>query len=423
MEHHNYPKLLFYAFIIALTIFAIIWLKAYTFPGFTLIYLYTIFITTFMFSRVLGSFFYESPNTEVTKEKLNYNPTISFVIPCKNEQEVIYKTITTCFNTHYDRRKIEVIAINDGSTDKTLSEMLRAKREYKNMKITIVNWKKNKGKREGMVAGFRRAIGEIVIQLDSDSFVAPEAIKEVVMPFVDENIAAVVGHTEPSNKDENFITRMQTPYYFMSFRALKASESIFNMVFCCSGCFSAYRKSYVLPVLDEWRKETFLGKTITFGDDRALTNQMLRKGYKAIYCFDAKAYTIVPNKIKQFLKQQVRWKKGWFINSIKALSFVMKRDLFVSLTYFIPLIILTLLTPFIAFKALILNPLVFGVTPFFYIVGILLVSFLLYIHYKTYSDEKHGLYMFLWSIFNMTFFSYILLYALYDLRNMRWGTR
>ncbi len=346
---------------------------------------------------------------------------MTFVIPCKNEQEVIYKTITTCFNTYYDQSKIEVIAINDGSTDNTLSEMQRAKKHYKN--ITIVNFKVNKGKREGMAEGFKRAKGEIVIQLDSDSFTEPEALKRIVMPFVDKNIAAVVGHTEPSNKDENFLTKMQTPYYFMSFRALKASESIFNMVFCCSGCFSAYRKSYVLPIIEEWRKETFLGKVITFGDDRALTNQMLRLGYKAVYCFDAKACTVVPNTFKQFFKQQVRWKKGWFINSIKALRFVIKRDAFVSLTYFIPLIILTLLTPFIAFKALILNPFFLGIMPFFYIAGILLVSFLLYLHYKIYSGEHHGGYMFLWSIFNMTLFSYILLYALYDLRNMKWGTR
>lgn len=219
------------------------------------------------------------------------------------------------------------------------------------------------------------------------------------------------------------MTRMQTAYYFMSFRALKATESIFHMVFCCSGCFSAYRRAYVLPILDEWLHETFLGKTVSFGDDRALTNQMLKNGYKAVYCDDALAYTKVPEKFRTFFKQQVRWKKGWFINSIKALRFVLKKDFFVAVTYFIPLIIFTLLTPFIAFRALILTPVLQQEFPLLYIVGILLVSLLLYAHYELHTEEKYGAYMLLWSILNMTLFSYILIYALFDLRNMQWGTR
>ncbi len=422
MEHHSYPKLVLYAFLIAFNIYLIIWLKAYTYPGVDVIYIYTILITTFMFSRVLGSFFYESPS--IKYQDNNYEPTVSFVIPCKNEQGAICNTITKCFEVDYDKRKIEVIAINDGSTDNTLSEMLRAKSDSRGMNIKIVDWKKNLGKRQGMNAGFRLAKGEIVVQLDSDSYVASDSLRKIVAPFIEKKIAAAVGHTEPSNKNENLITKIQTPYYFMSFRALKATESIFDMVFCCSGCFSAYRKSYVLPVLDNWLKEKFLGKLVTYGDDRALTNQMLKKGYKAIYCYDAKAYTVVPNNIKQFLKQQVRWKKGWFINSVKALKFILKRDKFVALSYFIPLILLTLVTPLIVIKALVINPIFLGIAPYYYIFGIMLVSSLLYLHYKIYSeDRRYGGYMFIWSILNMTMLSYILIYALYDLRNMNWGTR
>ena len=81
------------------------------------------------------------------------------------------------------------------------------------------------------------------------------------------------------------------------------------------------------------------------------------------------------------------------------------------------------LTPFIAFKALVVNPLFLGISPLFYIAGVLLVAMLLTIHYNIYSDDKYGKYMILWGILNMTIFSYIFIYALYDLRNMKWGTR
>ena len=84
---------------------------------------------------------------------------------------------------------------------------------------------------------------------------------------------------------------------------------------------------------------------------------------------------------------------------------------------------ITMITPFIAFKALALNPLVFGVSPWSYVMGILIVSILLYTHYNLYSGGKHGKYMLLWSLLNMTVLSYIMVYALFDIRNMGWGTR
>src|SRR3989344_5184881 len=417
-----------YLAIFIFVIFLIISLKIYTFSGWGIIFLYSIFITTFMFSRVIGSFLYKPYEKRgVAKGKLNliknYRPLVTFVVPCKNEDKSIYRTIASCVYVDYPREKIEVIAINDGSTDNTLNEMHRAKEDFPDYDIKIINFKKNKGKRHGMEYGFRHAGGEIIIQLDSDSFPLRNAVKEIIKPFVDKRVGATVGHTDPDNPDVNILTRMQNAYYFMSFRALKATESLFDMVFCCSGCFAAYRKSYVLPILDKWLDEKFLGKTVTFGDDRALTNWIIRQGYKTIYVAEAKATTIVPETLKVFLKQQVRWKKGWFINSIRIAPVVIKKDKFVAFTYFLPLIALTLITPFIAFKALILNPLVFGISPTFYIVGIMLVAILMFMHYNFFDGGKYGKYMIAWGVLNMTLLSYVLVYALYDLRNMGWGTR
>ncbi|MFZ5955325.1 MAG: glycosyltransferase family 2 protein [Nanoarchaeota archaeon] len=420
MEKYSYAKILIYSFFIALSIYLIILVKATGFSKIDAIYVYSILITTFMFSRVMGSIFYESP------ELNEFRPYVTFIIPCKNEEKAIYQTIKKCFEVDYDLNLIEVIAINDGSSDDTLKEMERAKRDLHGRDIFIINWEKNRGKRHGMVEGFRLARGEICIQLDSDSYLDKDALKLIVAPFVDFKIGAVVGHTLPSNKDENLLTKMQTAYYFMSFRALKSTESIFDKVFCCSGCFSAYKKSYVIPVLDSFLAEKFFGRPIVFGDDRALTNLILRQGYKTIYHDKAKAFTIVPNNLKSFLKQQVRWKKGWLINSLRISDFIVKDDPYVAFTYFIPLIVLTLLTPFIVIKALVINPIFFGIIPILYLVGVMLVSLLLYFHYGLFREEenkKYGKYMFLWSILNLTILSYILIYALFDLRNMKWGTR
>lgn len=405
----------------------VILMKISLFNQLNIIHVYTIGITVFMLSRIVGSFLYKNYRTrlnEKQKEKIrNYFPSVSFVIPCKNEEKAIYRTIASCANAKYPKDKIEIVAINDGSTDNTLKEMKRAKKAFPQIKIKIADFKVNKGKREGMNYGFRNSTGEIIIQVDSDSQPAPNALKEIIIPFLDKKVGATVGHTDPLNKDENLITKIQTAYYFMSFRTLKATESIFDMVFCCSGCFSAYRREYVMPIIDKWLNEKFMGKNIIFGDDRALTNWVIRQGYKTVYVAEAKATTVVPNTLRQFLKQQTRWKKGWLINSFKIAPEIIKKDKFVAFTYFLPLILLTLITPIIAFKAMILNPLIFGISPLFYIAGILLVSTMLYMQYNIYSKEKYGKYMLLWSILNMTILSYILIYAIYDLRNMKWGTR
>lgn len=421
---NNWKKILsltLYSIVVALLIFTIFILKSINAPSSpTLIYIYTIFVTTFMLSRVVASFFYKNPPEKVEKGK---EPSVSFIIPSKNEGAAIYETIRRCAVVNYPKEKIDIVAINDGSTDNTYSEMLRAKKDFSNVKISVVNWEINRGKREGMVEGFRKARGEIVIQLDSDSFPDKDAVYPLVAPFSDKKVAAVVAHTDPANKDENLLTRMQTAYYFMAFRALKASESIFKVVFCCSGCCSAYKKSYVLPALEDFRNETFLGKKVPYGDDRALTNHMLKKGYHTIYSASAQAYTIVPNNVKQLFKQQVRWKKGWFINSVRASKFIANRDAFVGFTYFFPLMLVTLITPIIAFKALIVNPFILKASPLIYILGVLTISLLLFVHHKVYSDDKYGKYILLWSILNMFVLTYVIFYALFDLRNLSWGTR
>ena len=141
---------------------------------------------------------------------------------------------------------------------------------------------------------------------------------------------------------------MQAAYYFMSFRILKAAESTFDTVFCASGCCSAYRKSAVMPILYNWLSESFMGRPVTWGDDRALTSRVLKFGYSTIYSNRVKAETIVPENLRQLLKQQIRWKKSWFVNAIYNAKFIWKTQPFVAFSYFFPLVGVTFLSPIMA---------------------------------------------------------------------------
>ncbi len=97
-----------------------------------------------------------------------------------------------------------------------------------------------------------------------------------MQPLADRRVGAVCGHADVLNVRETWLTRMQAVRYFVAFRVVKAAESVFNAVTCCSGCFSAYRREAIMPRLEWWENQTFLGVESTFGDDRSLTNCVLR---------------------------------------------------------------------------------------------------------------------------------------------------
>src|SRR5207237_5662645 len=134
------------------------------------------------------------------------------------------------------------------------------------------------------------------------------------------DVAAGSGDTDVSNPRTAMLTRMQDVGYCVAVRVMKAAERVFGAVTCCPGCFSAYRRSCVLAVLDRWLHQRFLGVQATFGDDRSLTNFLLRR-YKVIYSSDAVATTIVPEHHWKFLKQQLRWKKSWLRECLIAATF------------------------------------------------------------------------------------------------------
>ena len=99
------------------------------------------------------------------------------------------------------------------------------------------------------------------------------------------------------NLHDTWLTKMQAVRYFVAFKVVKAAESLFSAVTCCSGCFSAYRREAVMPHLEWWENQTFLGVESTFGDDRSLTNCVLRD-WKVRYESQAVSHTIVPDDVQ-----------------------------------------------------------------------------------------------------------------------------
>ena len=301
--------------------------------------------------------------------------------------------------------------------------MLKAGDELaeKGIEVTTVQWEVNRGKRDGMAEGIKRAKNDIVIFVDSDSFVAPDSVKHLVKYFVDPKMGAVAGHTDVYNIDTNALTRMQATRYYIAFSVYKAAESIFAMVTCCPGCCSAYRREYLLEFVDEWLNQKFLGEKCTFGDDRSLTNFVLRK-YDATYSQEAKAYTVVPDTIGKYVKQQQRWKKSWIRETFIAGTFIWRRNL-VAAFFFYLYAFLSLISPIVFVRAIFWYPAATHQVPYIYILGLFLMLFLQGLYYRIETSDS------LWFIGIVTAWItsvaliWQLPWAVIRMRDTRWGTR
>jgi hyaluronan synthase len=317
--------------------------------------LYTSVTTLFLLSRPIVTFFYKDRHTH--RFGPERYPTVTFVIAAKNEEDAIYETIKTCIQSDYPS-KMECIVVDDGSTDDTLAQMKRAQKDFetKEVRFDVVSFAHNKGKREAMAYGISRANGDILVFVDSDSFVAPGAVKKLVDHFLrDPRIGAISGNTKVENHTTNMLTKMQAARYGISFDVFKVAESVFGTVTCCPGCFSAYRTDVARAIAPAWLERTVFGTKSTFGDDRSLTNFVLKAGWNVTYCRDAIATTIVPDTYKKFFKQQLRWKKSWIREgACGAALFMWRKHPFAAASFYINLII-PIVSPFIVGAGLLSN--------------------------------------------------------------------
>jgi hyaluronan synthase len=223
------------------------------------------------------------------------------------------------------------------------------------------------------------------------------------------------------NADSNALTRMQQARYYVSFQLLKTAESVLGAVACNPGCFSAYRRTAVLPLLERWEHQRWLGTECTFGDDRALTNMVLRAGWISCYHDGAVAWTDVPEGYRKFFRQQLRWKKSWLREGPILLGHIWRTR---PLAFPAVLIQTTagLMSPFVMAYNLGWHTAATGVPPTLYPIAMYMIACAYGLLYR--CQRNDGLWK--WAIIGTFFyiaFSPQLLWAAIRVRDTSWGTR
>ena len=345
------------------------------------LYLYSIIAAMFLLTRYLFATFYRPVRIDP-----NYTPGVSIIIPCFEEEEWIQRTVHSCINQDYPVDKLEVIVVDDCSKDRSAERVEEIIAKLKEAdtgdhayrvaeRIRFFRQSANLGKRDAMARGAREARHELLVFVDSDSFLDPFAVRNIVQPFKDKEMGGVSGRTDVANTYTNALTKMQAVRYSIAFRVMKAAEGYFDAATCLSGPLSCYRRDLVLKYMDAWLNQRFLGQKATFGDDRSMTNFILRHN-RTTYQDSAVCMTIVPRSYKVFLRQQMRWKRSWLRESLIASRFMWKKEPFMALSFYMGVLV-PIAAPVIVLYNLIYVPIMHRVFPTNFIIGMLMMSLLM----------------------------------------------
>jgi hyaluronan synthase len=251
-------------------------------------------------------------------------PNLSVIIPAYNEGAMVEKAVYSVAASDYPAERLEIICIDDGSRDNTWLYIQRAQKRYP-LLVKALRFPENRGKKAALYAGFTRGRGEVFVTVDSDSVIEPDALRHLVAPLQqDAQIGAVAGNVKVYNRHRSLIGKMQG-VRFVNLDYLRAAQSRYRTVICTPGSLSAYRRDALLPHLEAWLHQTFLGAACPHSEDRALTNFILRGGYYTCYQRTAVVYTLVPETYKGVCNMYLRWERGNVRESAVQLGYLFTR--------------------------------------------------------------------------------------------------
>jgi hyaluronan synthase len=190
-------------------------------------------------------------------------------------------------------------------------------------RLTIFQQPENRGKRHALYRGFELGTGDIFVTVDSDSIVKTDTLRNLVSPFVtNEKCGAVAGNVQVLNNKKAILPKMLNVSFVMSFEFMRSAESMLGSVLCTPGAAAAYRKTAVFGCLDEWINQTFMGQPSDIGEDRAMTNMILKQGNHVLFQRNATVLTNVPEEYTGLYKMFIRWARSNVRENIAMSKFV-----------------------------------------------------------------------------------------------------
>jgi cellulose synthase/poly-beta-1,6-N-acetylglucosamine synthase-like glycosyltransferase/peptidoglycan/xylan/chitin deacetylase (PgdA/CDA1 family) len=223
-------------------------------------------------------------------------PAVTVLIPAHNEENVVVQTVTSVLAS--DVKSLRVIVVNDGSTDST-GPILDA--SFGNdLRVRIIH-QVNRGKAAALHRALGEANTEIVVTIDADTEIEPDAIRKLLRHFFDPKVGAVAGNVKVGNRSR-WLTRWQALEYITSQNMEKRAFDLLNCITVVPGALGAWRKEAI---------EAAGGITAdTVAEDADLTIGIRRLGWRVSYEEEAIAWTEAPETPGALIRQRFRWTFG-----------------------------------------------------------------------------------------------------------------
>lgn len=301
------------------------------------------FISLYFEIFLLVTFFEGSSKiTDGENDVVDYK-TVTIFVPCFNEEKTVAATIESLLALDYPKDKLSIFVIDDGSTDGTWSAVQRFKN---NPQISLFK-KENGGKWTALNFGLERAKSELVGCLDADSFVDPNALKNIVRRFADEKVMAVA----PAiivHKPKTLVQIMQKAEYTLSL-FIRFVFALLGSIYITPGPFSIFRKE----VFDKLGGYKHAHNT----EDLEVALRMQTHGMKIDNAHDAFVYTVTPRTVRALFKQRLRWIHGFLENMLDYRRLLFARKHGTLSMFILPVAILSIFSA-LYFAALLVKTLV-----------------------------------------------------------------
>ncbi len=274
------------ATLLAIAMISILIFRLASFGFLSFIYTFLTFIDTFL------SFI----DTVVKKKgKIEMFPKMSIIIPAYNEEVTVASSIKSMLSLNYP--DYEVIVVDDGSSDNTFNEASK----YSDKGVKVIR-QENTGKPGAINTGIKNASGEVVITVDADSKLHPDALTWIARRFSrNPRLGAVAGNVK-IDKPTGLLKTLQSLEYTTSINLIRKSQSVLHCVMIVPGAIAAL-KIKVLHEVGHFPSDTF-------AEDFDITMKVLKAGYHVEYESRAIALTQAPDSVEDFMKQRRRWYRG-----------------------------------------------------------------------------------------------------------------
>lgn len=268
-------------------------LLTYIITFFSLFVLY-VFLFTFLKFRKR---YHEEPPA-----RNNGYPDVSVIIPAHNEGRYMAGCIRSILDVDYPKEKMELIVVDDGSTDDT-AEIARS---FEKQGVKVFT-QKNAGKGAALNFGILKAHSELIATMDADSYLSKNTIKDMVRFFDDPEVMAASPAVK-IKKSDSFLKEIQRIEYLMILFSRRIL-SFMDSVPVTPGPLSMFRAS-VFKIVGGFDEKNLV-------EDQEIALRIQSHNFKIRSSVTADVYTEPPDNLKDLLKQRVRWQRGGMRNYMR----------------------------------------------------------------------------------------------------------